>query len=854
MISNGRIGRIPDCIDRKVDLLREALRHPAIVPTVLCSGLVLSLLLSAVIRRWERTMAEERAADIVHKEVERLQETGLRSMEALYSVASLYEAQGGINRAEFHKFVRQALARQPELRALSWNPRVPAPQRMALEDEARRDGVADFQFRELDSAMQLVPAAGRAEYVPIYFIEPMEGNAAALGYDLASDASRRDSIRKAWDSGQPTATAPVHLAQEQDHRPGLLVLLPVYRGAAPHTPEERRRGLAGFAVAVFQVRDLAGRALRELQSKGIHARLFDQSVEGELIYADVPSAVGDEFTGPAAQAALQIAGRRWVVQFTPTSSFNAAQPHEQSRLVLMAGLVFTLLISAHLYGGWRRARETAAAHAVLQEEVAVRKKAEAAAAAANQAKSDFLASMSHEIRTPLNAILGFTQLMQHDPGLSPEQRDAVGCISGSGQHLIGLINEILDLSKIEAGRMDLHPADFDLAALGRSLMATFQPLCAQKRIGLRLAADAGQPGTVRGDEGKLRQVLINLVGNAIKFTSIGEVYLSFRRAAGDCWAFEVVDTGLGIPEEEKADIFKPFHQGGNAAHRGGTGLGLAIAQRQIKLLGGTLELESERGIGSRFHFQIPLPTLSGLPASPSPPPGRPQLKAGHSIRALVVDDRKENRDVLGGVLALAGCEVSYAEGGREALGTARLLRPHIVFMDLLMPDMDGLETARALLSDPACGHPKIAAQSAAATPRNREQARAAGCVDFIAKPIQAEEVYQCLRIHLGAQFDYAEMPPAAPEILPPWQAGQICLPEELHHRLTTAAELHSTTTLKACLHELRQLNPEGRLLAEHIRHLMRSYDMHGILRLICQVTAPALSTAPSPAHECIAVG
>jgi signal transduction histidine kinase/ActR/RegA family two-component response regulator len=599
------------------------------------------------------------------------------------------------------------------------------------------------------------------------------------------------------------------------------------------------------------VADLAGRALDELERKGIHARLFDQSTRGELIYASAAVASDKNSPGAAAAAGLEMAGRRWVVEFTPTQAFNAAQPHEQSLLVLLGGLAFTLLITAHLYGGWRRTQEAAAANVVLQEEVAVRKKAEAAAAAANQAKSDFLANMSHEIRTPLNAILGYTQLMRHDAGLSPEQRDAISGISGSGQHLIGLINEILDLSKIEAGRMELHAADFDLTGLGRSLLATFQPLCAQKRIGLRLVAEASRPVRVRGDEGKLRQILINLLGNAVKFTSAGEVHLSMRQEAADRWLFEVIDTGLGIPEEERSEIFKPFHQGRNAAHQGGTGLGLTIAQRQVELLGGKLELQSERGIGSRFYFQIPLSAASTLEDSFLPALGQPRLKPGRRLCALVVDDRKENRDVLGGMLARAGCEVSFAESGQEALTVARRLQPEIIFLDLLMPGMDGAAAARVILGDAACGRPKIAAHSAAAVARSMEQAREAGCVAFLAKPIQAEQVYECLRVHLGAEFDYTGMTPA-PEVLPPWQSGQVGLPEDLHLRLTTAAELHSATTLKLCLQELRQLSPEGGLLAEHIRHLMRSYDMDGILRLICQVTTPALAKTSFSSHHGLA--
>jgi CheY-like chemotaxis protein len=187
------------------------------------------------------------------------------------------------------------------------------------------------------------------------------------------------------------------------------------------------------------------------------------------------------------------------------------------------------------------------------------------------------------------------------------------------------------------------------------------------------------------------------------------------------------------------------------------------------------------------------------------------------------------------MLAAVGCEVSVAQNGAEGLALARVIPRDIIFLDLLMPGMDGAATARAILSDPDCGHPVIAAHSAADVAHIYEQARAAGCVEFIAKPIQAEQLYQCLQTHLRVEFDYEALPPSL-EILPPWRAGQISLPQELHRRITTAAELHSTTALKICLQDLRQINPDGQILAEHIRHLMRSYDMDGIVRLICQTT------------------
>ena len=455
--------------------------------------------------------------------------------------------------------------------------------------------------------------------------------------------------------------------------------------------------------------------------------------------------------------------------------------------------------------------------------------------------------MSHEIRTPLNAILGYSQILQRDRQLTAEQRDAIGSISASGQHLLGLINEILDLSKIEAGRMELNLVDFDLAALGQGLTATFQPLCAGKRIGFRVVFDGDGKKYVTGDEGKLRQVLINLLGNAVKFTNVGEVFFRCKNVVDDVWSFEVIDTGLGIPEEERASIFKPFHQGSNSQHQGGTGLGLAIAQRQVELLGGRLELQSERGIGSRFVFQISLPAAAA--GEPQLVPLLPQrLKPGQTIRALVVDDRKENCEILGRMLTSVGCEVLFAATGGEALRTARENFPQIIFLDLLLPDMNGIEVARELLSKPTEAKSKIVAHTASALAQYREAAWQAGCVDFIPKPIRAERVYDCLRIHLDAEFEYAEASPAM-DCPIAWEAGQLALPDELYARLATAAELHSTTVLKSCLIELRQLGPGAEQLAEHIRHLMRSYDMAGILRLISRVAAPAANLAEDHGHS-----
>ena len=805
--------------------------------------MALSLILFFTIRGWELRDLQTKASNLTHDKVEKLHVDMLRSMEVLNSISSLYAAQGKIECEQFHDFVSQALLRQPEIQALSWDPRVPDAGRSRFEATAT-SGSPGYELRQLTPAGALVQAAHRSEYVPVLFIEPLNGNVSALGYDLESNSRRLASIEQARDTGLPVATAPIQLAQKHDGKKGILVLLPVYQGAnLPATVAERRDRLAGFAVAVFRVVDLVDGIFQQLKAQGIEVRVFDESASGELIYDNTISANPKLKADAETTIPLEVAGRRWVVTFMPTPQFVANQSHVQAWSVLVVGVLFTLLTVAYLYGGWRRTQQIAAANAALQEEVVVRQRAEAAAESANQAKSDFLASMSHEIRTPLNAILGYTQIMQRDRQLTGEQQDAIGNISASGEHLLGLINEILDLSKIEAGRMELNLVNFDLAALGHGLAAIFQPLCAGKRISFRVVVDDGGKCFMVGDEGKLRQVLINLLGNAVKFTNTGEVFFRCQNVTGDAWLFEVIDTGLGIPEEERANIFKPFHQGSNSQHQGGTGLGLAIAQRQVELLGGTLELQSERGIGSRFYFQIKLPAAAidqvrNISLMPQ------RLKPGQQIRALVVDDRRENCDILGQMLTVVGCEVSFSADGEAALQTAREQVPQIVFLDWLLPGMSGLATARALLSGPAKAQLKIVAHTASALAQYRDEAQLAGCVDFIAKPIRAERIYECLRIHLGVEFEYAAPPPEA-ETLSEWDASQLRLPDELYARLATAAELHSTTVLKSCLVELRQLGPGAEQLAEHIRHRMRSYDMDGILRLISRAAVPAAPLNPS---------
>lgn len=523
-------------------------------------------------------------------------------------------------------------------------------------------------------------------------------------------------------------------------------------------------------------------------------------------------------------------------------------------------------------------------HSVLAQLERARRSAEAA----NQSKSLFLANIVHEIRTPMNAILGYGQLLLRAPDIPSKYRNALETIEKSGAHLLELINDVLDLSKIEAGCMELHPIDFDLNALLYELSAMFDVRCQQKRLGWRVEiwhppsgplarkvdAAAGRPAAVpsaqappappqhemegwrlmvHGDERKLRQILINLLSNAVKFTTQGEMMLKVILPApletarpapdddaaldssappGDSFYFEVSDTGPGISPETIASLFQPFHQGVNGRKMGGTGLGLAISTRLVSLMGGELRLESHPGKGCRFWFSIPLAPVQSEGGSSAAQVRVRRLRAGFSLKALVVDDVVENREVLRALLSDLGCDVRTAESALQALSLVPDQRPDVIFLDVRMPEMGGLEATGHIQSRLGSECPKLIAFSASALMHEQQQYLSGGFDAVIAKPFRLERVCETLEQLLPVKFDYVKAPERAPAVLAPRTWGEIRLPQELHRRLKAAAEVYGTTELKRCLAEVDALGGAERQFAARIRELLLSYDMEAILDLL----------------------
>lgn len=381
---------------------------------------------------------------------------------------------------------------------------------------------------------------------------------------------------------------------------------------------------------------------------------------------------------------------------------------------------------------------------------------------ANRAKSSFLARMSHELRTPLNAIMGYAQILKLEPTLTERQNQGLDTIYNSGEHLLQLIIDILDLSRIEAGRIDLHAAPVALPRLLAGVSDIIRIKAEEKGLRFDFTVELGASELVIVDERRLRQVLLNLLSNAVKFTSQGAVGLEVRAVAlradtaqppgPGCTRlrFEVSDTGIGVAAADLERIFEPFEQAGDAYSRsGGTGLGLAISRQLVRLMGGDIHIESRVGAGSVFWFDLTLPVAEPAPALPAQA-GVVAGYEGATRRILVADDIEANRGMLVDLLRPLGFVVAEARDGEAALREAQAHRPDVVMMDLAMPVMDGLEATRRLRQDAATRDLPVIALSANASRSDHDAALAAGATSFLSKPFSREqlldEIARCLNL------------------------------------------------------------------------------------------------------------
>ena len=509
---------------------------------------------------------------------------------------------------------------------------------------------------------------------------------------------------------------------------------------------------------------------------------------------------------------------------------GSVAPYEKE-LIRKNGNRIPSLIGATLFEKSQKTGVAFVLNLTERKQAEAEREARQAAEAANQAKSAFLANMSHELRTPLNGILGYAQILQRDKTLGEQQLSGVNVIRQSGEHLLALINDILDLAKIEAGKMELYLTDIQLPKFAQTIVEIIGVKAAQKGLDFLCDMAPDVPQCVHADEKRLRQVLLNLLSNAVKFTDRGQVALRVRFTPPSRLRFDVRDTGVGISTDQLHAIFQPFEQVGDMQRRlGGTGLGLAISRQYVRLMGGEIQVESRSGQGSTFWFELEVSVVNTNTATA---PSR--IVTGYSgprKTVLVVDDVAENRTVVGHLLRPLGFEVVEAANGREGLEMAQSLRPHLILMDIAMPEMNGLEAVRRLRQQAAFKTVPVIAASASVSAADSKKSLAAGMSAFLSKPLDVDKLLEQMGTLLQLDWIYASEAQSSSEIE---AMGPLVVPpaEEMEnlHRL---ARLGNMQRIVEYANYLSELDVRYRPFANQLRSLAKNYESKALLSLVEQ--------------------
>ncbi|MEA5510624.1 CHASE domain-containing protein [Crocosphaera sp. UHCC 0190] len=694
-----------------------------------------------------------------------------------------YEASDEVTGEDFRAFTTPFLEEYSGILGMAWAPRISQKERPLYEKKMKFEGFPDFTIWEKDGKNP----ENNSEYFPVTYGEPKAIYQSVIGLNLGSTESLNIPLQKARNTGKITASEPINLINGGI---GFILYYPIYRrGSTVNTDSQRHQEFRGTAYTVYRLEDLIKMTLKHLPNYELSFYLIEQEPtknndifltfdaqskqfkKSKNITLNLPSSCQQLLN---CQRTLKVADRKWSLIITPNIKLFPIVV--KSGIILMFGLGLTALVTAYIGKTLvekKRIEELVEARTAeliktteeLEERV---KQRTAQLEAANQGKNELLGQMSHELRTPLNIILGFLELLNRDRTLTLEQQENLTIMRRSGEYLLTLFNDILEISKLEVGSDFVNPTSFNLKKLIEPIIEMLKLKAQSKNLQLILDIDLEVPTYIKTDENKLRQILINLLDNAIKFTDKGSITLRLV-SNNQSWTLdeisnnndssqqiiwiEVEDTGCGIPLDIQQKVFEPFFRG---IPTEGAGLGLSITQKLVHLMGGKIYLNSQVNQGTIIQFYLPII----LPEEPEVS----QIGANRKIirltpnqqeyRILIVDDHLENRQLLMKFLQPIGFQLQEANNGQEALEIWYNWRPNLIFMDTRMPIMDGYRAIQQIKDLTQQNKTTIIAISSGTLENDHINRLASVCDDILYKPFEIERLLHKIKLHLGVNYDY----------------------------------------------------------------------------------------------------
>lgn len=741
----------------------------------------------AIIKNWESQKISIEFQSLALDRVHQLEDTIKEEIiDVLLSLKSFYQSSEEVNREEFQQFVSYFLYKMPSIQALEWVPYVPANEREKYELKAQKDGYSNFKFTQRNEVGKIIRSRLKAEYFPVYFVEPYQGNEKALGFDLASNPNRLAALEKARDSGKAIATSKIQLVQKTENTDGFLIFQPIYRKQSINNSiADFRKNLQGFIVGVFSIKELFEKSLDEFSTQGDEFDIyiydssastdsekflyFNSSKKEENYSNDITAAdalgklkLAASDSGINFIKTVEVGGRKWLFLLIPNQEYIKNKESWDSWLFLLLGLFLTAGISSYINTNINQTKKIKKLVTERTQELSQTnkelEKARDDALAATRAKSYFLATMSHEIRTPMNGVIGMTNLLLNTQ-LSDQQKDFVETIRTSGDSLLTIINDILDFSKIDSGKLELEYKPVLISNCIEEVLDLLSPIAHQKGLEIAYYISPATPTSIITDLTRLRQILTNLLSNAIKFTDVGEVILKVD--AKDISPqdnqlenpekcdlvyeieFSVKDTGIGIAKDKQQILFQSFSQVDTSTTRkyGGTGLGLVISKRLSEMMGGKMWLDSELGKGSKFYLTIQAkvaPTITNINLIPG------QVKFDDK-QVLIVDDNATNRKILHLQTQSWGMQPHSVASASEALKLLQKEHPFsLVILDLKMPEMDGLELAKEICQLRQCQDLPLILLGSSGLPLTSDLLSQINFAATLQKPIKPSQLYQVL--------------------------------------------------------------------------------------------------------------